>query len=51
MDKRFRNAKVKVREEFEDDCEQDRSNAELMFDGAKMLLDSITAQEVKFEKK
>lgn len=56
MDKRFRNARyqvtfVKVREEFEDDCEQDRSNAELMFDGAKMLLDSITAQEVKFEKK
>ena len=43
---------VRVREEFEDDCVQDRSNAELMeFDGAKVLLDSVTAQEVKFEKK
>ena len=30
---------------------KDRSNAELMeFDGAKVLLDSVTAQEVKFEK-
>ena len=62
MEKRFRNARyqvtfVKVREEFEDDCVQtraqsseqgqDRSNAELMeFDGATVLLDSVTAQEV-----
>ena len=30
---------------------KDRSNAELMeFNGAKVLLDSVTAQEVKFEK-
>ena len=66
MEKRFRNARyqvtfVKVREEFEDDCVQtraqsseqgqDRSNAELMeFDGATVLLDSITAQEVMLEK-
>ena len=30
---------------------KDRSNAKLMeFDGAKVLLDSVTAQEIKFEK-
>ena len=56
MDKRFRNARyqvtlVKVREEFEDDCVQDRSNAKPMeFEGAKVLLDSVTAQEIMFEK-
>ena len=42
---------VRVREEFEDDCVQDRSNAKPMeFDGAKVLLDSVTAQEIMFEK-
>ena len=62
MDKRFRNARyhvtfVKVRVRMiayrrgRNRLNKDRSDDELTeFDGAKVLLDSVSAQVVKFEK-